>query len=198
MERDVNTDYGCIRQTRLEPLNRADVDAPFNDRDSTATVVLDAPRLAYPVYMNEEPFKLAERTGEAVAIFDPADDGVVLLGNVVITTDVVLEKRRADLVRFHNALEEAWTWVKQNPDSAASLVKLHYRDVSDAVLRSQIIRTTEFVFYGVDRPGAVDSANGGRLDRTIDALRGAGSLSSGVMTLERARQVVVNLAPSIP
>lgn len=163
-----------------------------------ATVVLGAPRLAYPVYMNEEPFKLAERIGEAVAVFDPADDGVVLLGNVVITTDAVLEKRRTDLIRFLNALQEAWMWVKQNPDSAASLVKLYYSNVSDPVLRSQIVRTTEFVFYGVDRPGALDTATGGRLDQTIDALRSAGSLSSGVMTLERVRQVVLNLAPSSP
>jgi hypothetical protein len=143
-------------------------------------VVLSAPRLAYPVYMNEEPFKLTERIGRAVVVFDPADDGVALYGNVLVTTADTLQKKRDVIAKFLASLSSSWQWVRTNPESAVNTVKPYYKNVSDAVLLSQIRRTTDFVFFGGGQPGVIDLGSGGRLDTTIQALHAAGSIGNAI------------------
>jgi len=158
------------------------------------TVILSAPDLAYPVYLNEEPYKLAVQIGEPVVEFDPADDGVALMGNVLITTDEVLSQRKAELLEFLAALQEAWAWVRENPGGATSIVKRYYTDVPDEVVRAQIARTTEFVFFGVEQAGPLDVSDGGRLGETIDALKDADALSSNALDLQSVRELVVGPA----
>jgi hypothetical protein len=139
-------------------------------------VLLSAPSLAYPVYMNEEPFKLAERIGRPVLIFDPADDGVVLYGNVIVSSASRLRSRGADIDRVLHALRSAWSWVRQNPEATVPVVKPFYGEVSDKVLLAQIRRTCEFVFFSTDDIGAIDSSQGGRLEQTMRALQAAGTV----------------------
>jgi ABC-type nitrate/sulfonate/bicarbonate transport system substrate-binding protein len=139
-------------------------------------VVLDAPRLAYPVYLNEEPFKLSERIGRPVLVFDPADDGVVLYGNVLVTTDSIMRTKSAELNHFLAAVVDGWRWNQSHPDSAALLIGQYYQGVSDSVLFAQVQRTTEFVFYGGRPLGEIEVQSGGRLDQTIEALKASGAL----------------------
>jgi len=154
------------------------------------TIVLDAPRLAYPVYMNEEPFKLSEKIGRPVVVFDPADDGVVLYGNVIVTTGPILRSKGPQITQFLSTLSSAWHWVKQNPGSAAALVKRFYPDVSDSVINLQVRRTADFVFFGTETPGVIAGEPGGRLEQTILALQSAGSLGK-LVTLAAIRDAIV-------
>jgi hypothetical protein len=160
-----------------------------------ASIVLDAPRLAFPVYLNEEPFKLAERIGEPLIVFDPADDGVALYGNVVITTAAVLQRDGRRINGFASRLGSAWLWVQDHPDSAAMLVRGYYKDVSDSVLIAQIKKTTEFVFFETTTPGKVDLAKTGRLDLTIRALQNAATLEPNVVSLSSVQLLIVAPLP---
>lgn len=143
------------------------------------TIVLDAPNLAYPVYMNEEPYKLGEKIGAPVIVFDPADDGIELYGNVLVTTVQALDTRSIEIQGFLSALSEGWIGIHENPEDALALVKSYYKDVSDNVVLAQIAKTVEFVFFKTNTPGGVDISNAGRLEDTVTALRLAGSLDAG-------------------
>lgn len=146
------------------------------------TIVLDAPDLAYPVYMNEEPFKLSERIGTPVIVFDPADDGVELYGNVLITNTQTLERREKDIEEFLSVLSQAWNDVKNDREATLTLVKQYYKDVTDDVIRAQIGKTAEFVFFKTRDPGVIDLANDGRLQDTIAALQSAGTLQDSAVS----------------
>lgn len=137
------------------------------------SILLSAPKLAYPVYLNEEPFKLGERIGRPVMVFDPADDGIELYGNVVVTRRSYLESNRAAVHWLQKQLREAWKQVKAKEPDAVALVRKVYPDVSDDVLQNQIRRTLEFAFYGGVEPGYMDMSPGGRWAKTIAALHDA-------------------------
>jgi ABC-type nitrate/sulfonate/bicarbonate transport system substrate-binding protein len=143
------------------------------------------------VYLNEEPFKLSERIGEPIVVFDPADDGVVLYGNVLVTTTDVLATRQKDLATFLHNLASAWEWVRSYPDSAVTIIRPLYPDVSDSVLAAQIRQTAAFVFFQTSQAGVIDTRQGGRLQATIDALKTAGSLTRG-LTLEVVAPLVIS------
>ncbi|UZJ39805.1 ABC transporter substrate-binding protein [Prosthecochloris sp. SCSIO W1102] len=139
-------------------------------------VLLSAPDLAYPVYLNEEPYKLEDKIGAPVIVFDPSDDGIELYGNVIVTTDQTLNTKKKEIINFLSALTDSWTFAKSNTSSAASTVKLYYTDVSEKTLIAQINKTIEFVFYSTPTPGKIDTKKQGKLFKTITALQEAGAL----------------------
>lgn len=140
-------------------------------------VVLTAPNLAYPVYLNEEPYKLSEKIGKQVIVCDPAYDGVELYGNVVVTSKQYADNNVDAVRRFQSQLRKGWLAAKATPDKATREVSAVYKGVSDRVLQQQLGRTTEFVFHGGQLPGAMDVRQDGRWANTLNALQEADLVS---------------------
>jgi hypothetical protein len=151
------------------------------------SLVLSAPLLAYPVYLNEEPFKLSEKIGKSVLVFDPAVDGVELCGNVLITTKTFADGHPEDVRRMQRALRDGWEHVKLDRQSAAADVAGLYKGVSTPVLVQQLDKTVEFVFYGGRSAGEMDITEGGKWARTLSALQEAGLVSSA-LTFDKLRE----------
>jgi hypothetical protein len=150
------------------------------------SVVLSAPDLAYPVYLNEEPYKLTEKVGRPVVVFDPADDGVLAYGNVLVTTRSYLDANGDRIEAIRKSLASSWDFVRQNVPTATRLVMTYYKDVSESVVAAQVRKTTEFVFFDQSTAGQMDLQPGGRWDTTINGLRGAGIMGE-VLSLERLK-----------
>lgn len=144
------------------------------------SVVLDAPMLAYPVYLNEEPFKLAERIGRPVIVFDPALDGVSLYGNVVVTTRGYIRRHPERIHSLQTGLRSGWQKVRADMPGTAALVARYYKGVSDSTLARQLRRTVEFVTYGGALPGAMDTTDAGRWGSTLRSLQDAGVIASHI------------------
>lgn len=155
-----------------------------------ASVVLSAPKMAYPVYLNEEPFKLGDRIGRPVVVFDPAADDVTLYGNVIVCRRSMFE-REPDRVRaIAKAIADSWAKAKADPAKAVQKVMTVYTGVKESVVRSQVDKTLEFVFDGVDRAGTMDVGPGGRWDQTVQTLQEAGVLK-GDVTLEQLKKHIL-------
>lgn len=142
------------------------------------SIVLSAPMLAYPVYLNEEPFKLSEKIGRDVLIFDPAVDGICVYGNVLITQKEFAEKNPEIISQLQSELSESWKDVKNNPTKAVSEVLLFYKGIKDSVVRQQIDKTVEFVFFDNALPGSMDILDNGRWEKTLTSLQEGGLISS--------------------
>jgi hypothetical protein len=143
-------------------------------------VILQSPRLAYPVYLNEEPYKLQALIGKDVAIFDPAADGVLLYGNVVVCRKDFAASHRDRVGTIQKSLRAAWHAVRSNPQSSVRQVSTLYKGVSDVILEEQIRKTTDFVFDGTQEPGTIDVSPEGRLAITLSALRNGGLVSTNL------------------
>lgn len=146
-------------------------------------IVLSAPALAYPVYLNEEPFKLSEKIGKDIVVFDPAADGIELYGNVLVTTRKFSRENLKAIRLFQAALRRGWESAKTDKTAAATLVSKYYKGVSDKVRISQIDKTLEFVFYGNRQPGTMDMTSDGRWAKTLKALQDA-ELVKPALTLD--------------
>jgi len=144
-----------------------------------ASIVLSAPMITFPVYLNEEPFKLTEKIGRPVLVFDPAVDEVVLYGNVVITSKEFFDKNPSVVRAVQRGLRKAWTDVKLDLDGAVARVAAVYKGVGPEVLRRQIDKTLEFVFFETQTPGVMEMGESGRWAKTVEGLKDAGILSSG-------------------
>ena len=135
-----------------------------------SAVVLSAPRLLFPVYLNEEPFRIREALGDRdLLVVDPVSDGVALYGNVLVM--------RADDDRqteFQVSLADAWMWARNNLQEASELAGRYYRAVQPGTLRRQIEKTIEFAFYGESTIGSFDLSDAGRVDRSLQMLQRSG------------------------
>lgn len=137
------------------------------------SIVLSAPMLAYPVYLNEEPFKLTEKIGRPVVILDPAKDGITLYGNVLVTTKKFAEAHPGAIAAFQVGLRESWKKSRNNLPLSVEEVSKFYKGTSSGVLTNQIQKTLEFVFYVNQEAGFMDINRGGRWDDTLLALQQA-------------------------
>lgn len=138
-----------------------------------SSIVLSSPPLAYPVYLNEEPFKLSETIGRDVVVFDPAADGIELYGNVLVTTRQFAQANPKVIRTLQTALRTSWQQAQADRKIAAGEVSALYKGVSESILEKQISRTLDFVFYGNKQPGAMDVAPDGRWAKTLKALQKA-------------------------
>ena len=156
-----------------------------------ASVVLEAPSLIFPVYLNEEPFKLSARLGAGeLMVFDPVDDGVRAYGNVIIAKADNVTKNSAVVEAFVNELRASWGKARDNQTDATSLVFGYYDDVSESTLQQQIAKTLEFVYFETSVAGVMDSLPDGKWDQTISQLVNSGSLPSD-FTLETVNEYIV-------
>jgi ABC-type nitrate/sulfonate/bicarbonate transport system substrate-binding protein len=151
------------------------------------SVVLSAPMLAYPVYLNEEPYKLAERLGRSPIVFDPATDGISLYGNVVVTTRATLENSPERVRALQRGLRAGWESALRDRARARQVVARHYRSVADSTLSRQIDKTLEFVTYGGAQIGAMDTTQAGRWATTLRSVQDAGTVSQR-LSIERVRR----------
>jgi hypothetical protein len=146
-------------------------------------VVLSAPMLAYPVYLNEEPYKLAARSGQPMRIFDPAADGVELYGNVLVVKSSFATSHPEVIRSVQRGLREAWRWARLHQPEATARVAKVYSGVAQDVLEQEVRRTIEFVFFGGQDAGTSDTQQWGK---TLNALRDAG-LVSDKLTIDVVR-----------
>lgn len=153
-------------------------------------LVLSAPKLAYPVYLNEEPFKLAAAIGTQVLVFDPADDGVIAYGNILITSKAKLDANNQRLINFRQAYNGAWRTAVDDRALAARVVRKFYKAASDLVLTQQVEKTLDFVTYGGAEPGMIDLSPNGRLEATLNTLKLGGGISSALTFQSLASTVV--------
>jgi len=152
-----------------------------------ASLVLSAPMLAYPVYLNEEPFKLSEKIGRSVIVFDPAADGIHSYGNVLVTTEPYARANLGQLKELQAALRDSWLRAKADPASATKVVMSAYRGVGEPVVRQQVEKTLEFVFYGGQLPGAMNVSPSGEWDQTLRAVQQSGTVSDS-LNLEQLKK----------
>lgn len=155
-----------------------------------ASIVLSAPKMAYPVYLNEEPFKLAARIGKPVVSFDPAADNVNLYGNVIVCRREMFEEDSDRVRSIAKAIAEGWATAKADPTRAVRKVMTVYTGVEEAVVRRQIEKTLEFVFDGVSQAGSMDLESGGTWEQTVRTLQEAGVLKAEV-PLEQLKKYVL-------
>lgn len=150
-----------------------------------ASLVHSAPPLLFPVYLNEEPFRISEKIGTPLLIVDPVSYGVSMLGNVVVM--------RADHEMtgpFREGLADAWRWVRGNVDASVTLVSRYYKAVSPQTLKRQIEKTVEFAFQGVSQVGGFDLIQGGRVHRSLEMLQEAKAVSTD-LTFEHLQRRIV-------
>lgn len=139
-----------------------------------SSLVLSAPMLAYPVYINEEPYKLEERVGRPLMVLDPADDGIGLYGNVLVTTIYNWDNNREAIVAFQNLLRQSWRQAQDDLGTASEEVSRYYSSVSAATIRKQIHKTLELVCHGDNSPGSMDTEQGGKWEQTLRAVQQTG------------------------
>jgi ABC-type nitrate/sulfonate/bicarbonate transport system substrate-binding protein len=155
-----------------------------------ASVVLSAPKMAYPVYLNEEPFKLGARIGASIVVFDPAADNVKLYGNVIVCRREMFEKEPERVRAIARVIAESWAAAKADPTKAVQRVMTVYTGVDEGVVQRQVEKTLEFVFDGVSEAGSMDLLPGGRWEQTVRTLHEAGVLKAEV-TLERLKKHIL-------
>jgi len=145
------------------------------------TIVLSAPKMLYPVYLNEQPFKLSERTNADgkgdVVVVDPVVDGVSLLGNVIVARRDLVETNLSLVETFQQEVRRAWESVRSDPEKAAEEVRIRYTGVSAQTVSRQVRRTVDFVFADGSVPGKMDLAKDGMWVLTLRALQDAGTVS---------------------
>lgn len=142
-----------------------------------ASLVLSAPLLAYPVYLNEEPYKLAEKIGRDLIVFDPVDDGVAVYGNVLVSR-LDFARANTSLIRqMQGALRASWEQVRKERSAAIAEVRRHYKNVSSRTVSQQVEKTVAFVFFHDAKAGEMDVTAKGRWARTLTALSESGLIS---------------------
>jgi hypothetical protein len=173
--------------------------AKVHDPDSQITVlpvgfdsavVLSAPKLLYPVYLNEEPFKLGAKIGRPVFVFDPAIDGVSMYGNVIICAKEFAEQNPMIVSQIQTDLRRCWEKVRNDPNSMVGIVAQVYTGVSKDVIRKQIEKTVEFVYYNSSDAGEMDLKPNGKWDKTLKALQAANLVSENLI-LDKLNKYVI-------
>lgn len=170
----VGTETTSILRTWLSVLGLSD-SALVTPVGFDAALVQSAPKLLFPVYLNEEPFRINEAIGGELLVVDPVRDGVAMYGNVVVMREG--DPRAAE---FCSALADAWHWARDNLNEASRLVGQFYRAVRPETLTLQIGKTVEFAFYGNTPIGTFDLSAGGRVDQSLAMLRRGGSVPAEV------------------
>jgi hypothetical protein len=148
-----------------------------------ASIILDAPKLLFPVYLNEEPFKLSAKLSRPLIEFDPADDGVRLYGNVLLTTRKFFDQHPTAVKKFTNLLTLGWYAARHDLNKATAVVAKLYHGVDKKIIREQVKKTLSFVFEGTKAPGDMDVSENGLWHTTLVAMNEAGVLSNE-LTLE--------------
>lgn len=156
-------------------------------------IAINSRNLLFPVYLNEEPYKLKEKLrgkpGELIVI-DPYIDGVKMYGNVVVARRETLESNPELVVWYVKKLRESWKAIKSDPkafERAVDEVAKYYRDVERSTLKAQVETTMSFVFAGgIEEPGTM-SEEGWR--NTLEGLKEAGIINK--LTLEQVMRSVM-------
>jgi len=158
-------------------------------------IVLSAPKMLYPVYLNEQPFRLSEKTRQEgkgdVIVVDPVLDGVNLYGNVIVARRDFVSKKRDVVELFQQEVRKAWEFVKTHPDQGAKEVAARYTGVASDTVAAQVARTLDLVYTDGVVPGHMDESKNGMWVTTLRALQEAGCVNGSL----RAEQVLDALVP---
>lgn len=160
-----------------------------------ASVVLAAPNLVYPVYLNEEPFRLATTVGQPMVVFDPAADGIHLYGNVIVMRRALADSAPGVVRDIQSGLSNAWGRARSDLAGARARVARFYTGVPDTVLAAQLRQTIEFAFYDAATAGGMDTTTAGRWAVTLRALQESGLVGTR-LTFETLKKYLV--PPELP
>lgn len=152
------------------------VDVPVVPVGFDSAVVLSAPKMIFPVYLNEEPYKLSKRIGRSVLVFDPAADGVRAYGNVIITTKSFAASNPSAVRHLQKALTRSWRECRDDSAPCVDLVLRYYTGADRAVVIQQLAKTVEFAFFETEHPGSMDLQPDGRWDQTLQQIKRSGVL----------------------
>jgi hypothetical protein len=156
------------------------MDVPVIPVGFDSAVVLSAPKMIFPVYLNEEPYKLTKRIGRSVLVFDPAADGVRAYGNVIITTKSFAASNPSAVRLLQKALTKSWRECRDNVGPCVDLVLRYYTGADRAVVTQQLAKTVEFAFFETENPGSMDLQPGGRWDQTLQQIKRSGVLPAAL------------------
>jgi ABC-type nitrate/sulfonate/bicarbonate transport system substrate-binding protein len=137
------------------------------------SVVLTSENLLFPVYLNEEPFKLGEKLGQDVLIVDPSFDGVKLYGNILVAKRSLIEQKKDLISNYISQLRAAYKHLYTSEEAlkeALNETKKFYKGVSDKTLVKQIRATLNFVFVNSEVAGRMSKEG---WEETIEALKEA-------------------------
>lgn len=157
------------------------------------SVVMSAPKMLYPVYMNEQPLKLSHAIGRPVIEIDPRVNGVRLYGNVLIARRDFVTANPPVVRDYQAFLRKAWERVRDRPGEAAIEVAKRYTGVPAQVVEAQVRRTIDFVFVGTPSvaAGEMELTENGLWAQTLQALQAGGSVKPSLTT----KQVFESLVP---
>jgi NitT/TauT family transport system substrate-binding protein len=94
-----------------------------------------------------------QRAGYKINIIYPDDYGIHFYGDILITTDGLIQKDPDLVQRFTQAALKGWTYVVENPETAGKFIQI-YRPNADADLESaRMIASIPLVNTGEDNIG---------------------------------------------
>ncbi|MFZ0614105.1 MAG: ABC transporter substrate-binding protein [Desulfobacterales bacterium] len=104
----------------------------------------------WPVYRNTQAVFLAEKlrgSGDAFAFFNPADYGVRLVANSLVTSGKIIERDPETVRKFTTALLKGWRAALEpaNADRALETLRRYDKDSSTDVLREELAVTRSLV-----------------------------------------------------
>jgi NitT/TauT family transport system substrate-binding protein len=94
-----------------------------------------------------------QRAGYPINIIYPDDYGIHFYGDVLFTTEDVIEGNPDLVLRFTRAVLKGWTYAVENPDAAGAFVLKYYPDADAELETARMIASIPIVNTGVDHIG---------------------------------------------
>jgi NitT/TauT family transport system substrate-binding protein len=106
----------------------------------------------YPCYLTNEVLT-ARQQGYEVNLILPDDYGVHLYGDVLVTTDQMIEENPDLVLRFLRATLRGWRWAVENPEEAGPLALQYDPALDEAHQAAQMEAFVPLVHTGEDHIG---------------------------------------------
>jgi NitT/TauT family transport system substrate-binding protein len=91
-----------------------------------------------------------QRAGYDINLIYPDDYGIHFYGDVLITSDQLIEENPELVRRFTRATLKGWTYAVENPDSIGAIVKKYKVDADEAVENTKMTASLPLVNTGED------------------------------------------------
>ena len=108
-----------------------------------------------------------QRAGHAINIIYPDDYGIHFYGNILITTDGLIQKDPGLVQRFTRATLRGWTYVVENPDSAGNLVQTYNPRTDPELENEKMTASIPLVNTGEDFIGWMKPQVWEEMERTL-------------------------------
>jgi len=178
------TETSAILQSWLAKLGLNKIVHPVSVGSDPTVVAVDPPIL-FPVHINEEPYRLASIVEGPVATLVPAQDGIQIYGNIIVTPSGTSAAQVDD---YRAKMRESWDWVRQHIDEATDLLGKYYKKAPDKFMKDEISKTISLAFGGENRKtGRFDTSENGLLHQSLRVISAANDDVSSLSLLEISR-----------